>query len=88
MYLLDNLNKSNFLKLKELISNDEVLLLPHKKYKRLIQVIFYARCSNQKFFEKAYKNKELVLQFGKSGPRVGHPLSWEEALYDYLNNKI
>jgi len=85
---MDNLNKSNFIKLKELISNDEVLLLPHKKYKGLIQTIFYARCSNQKFFEKAYKNRELVLQFGKFGPRVGYPLSWEEALYNYLNNKI
>jgi len=85
---MDNLHKSNFIKLKELISNDEVLLFPHKKYKGLIQAIFYARCSNQKFFEKAYKNRELVLQFGKFGPRVGYPLLWEEALYNYLNNKI
>jgi len=85
---MNNSTKSNFKKLKELISNDEVLLLPHKKHKRLLQVIFYARCSSQKFFEKAYKNKELVLQFGEFGPRVGYPLSWEEALYNYLNNKI
>ena len=85
---MSNSNSSNFKKLKELISNDEVLLLPNKKYNRLLQVIFYARCSTQKFFEKAYKNRELVLQFGKFGPRVGYPLLWEEALYNYLNNKI
>ena len=85
---MNNSNNSNFKKLKEIISNDEVLLLPHKKYKRLLQVIFYARCSSQKFFEKAYKNKELVLQFGEFGPRVGYPLSWEEALYNYLNSAI
>ena len=85
---MNNTNKSNFKKLKELISNDKVLLLPHKRYKGLFQVIFYARCSSQKFFEKAYKNKELVLQFGEFGPRVGYPLSWEKVLYNYLNNKI
>jgi len=85
---MNNSNEINFKKLKELISNDEILILPHKKYKGVFQIIFYARCSGKKFFEKAYKNQELVLQFGEFGPRIGHPLSWVEALNDYLRNNI
>ena len=86
---MNHSNRSDFIKLKELISNNQILLLPHKKYKGLRQAIFYARCGiSQSYFEKSYKNKELVLQFGELGPRVGYPLSWEEAMSNFLNNKM
>ena len=78
----------NYLKLKELISKDIIFLLPHKKYKGIRQTIVYARCGiSRKYFEKAYKNGDVILQFGQLGPRVGHPLSWEEALNEFLKGE-
>ncbi len=79
----------NYQKLKELISQDRILLLPHKKFKGIRQSYVYARCGiGLKYFEKAYNTGDVILQFGELGPRVGYPLSWEEALADYLNAKI
>jgi hypothetical protein len=72
-------------KLKELISQDIVLLLPHKKFRGVRQLYVYARCGlSLKYFERAYNNGDVILQFGERGPRVGFPLSWENALTDYL----
>ena len=82
---MSNTKAVNYLKLKELISKDIIFLLPHKKYKGIRQTIVYARCGiSRKYFEKAYTNGDVILQFGQFGPRVGHPLSWEETLSDFL----
>lgn len=78
--------KINYQKLKELISQDKILLLPHKKFRGIRQSYVYARCGmSLKYFEKAYNNGDVILQFGELGPRVGYPVSWEDALADYLN---
>ena len=80
---------NNYQKLKELISQDKIRLLPHKKYKGIRQMFVYSRCGmSQKYFEKAYINGDVILQLGESGLRVGHPISWEHALKNYLNNEI
>jgi len=80
---------NNYQKLKELISQDKILLLPHKKYKGIRQKLVYARCGmSQKYFEKAYNNGDVILQLGEVGPRVGHPIPWEQALNDFLNNNV
>jgi len=80
---------NNYQKLKELISQDKVLLLPHKKFRGIRQSYVYARCGlSLKYFENVYKNGDVILQFGEIGPRVGYPLSWEDALSDFLNGTI
>ena len=79
----------NYQKLKELISQDKILLLPHKKFKGVWQSYVYARCGiSFKYFEKAYNTGDVILQFGETGPRVGYPLSWEDTLADYLIGKL
>lgn len=76
---------SNYQKLKELISQDKILLLPHKKYKGLRQMLIYSRCGmSKKYFEKAYINGDVILQLGELGPRVGYPIPWKQALKDYF----
>jgi hypothetical protein len=81
--------KDNYQKLKELISQDEVLLLPHKKFQGMRQSYVYARCGlSLKYFENAYNNGDVILQFGKVGPRTGYPLSWEDSLSDFLNKRL
>ena len=86
---MSNSREAEYIKLKKLISQDKVLLLPHKKYKGLRQTMFYARCGiSQKFFEKVYKNKELVLQFREFGLRIGAPVDWQDALADYNSGKM
>lgn len=86
---MSNSREADYIQLKKLISRDKVLLLPHKKYKGLRQTMFYARCGiSQKFFEKAYKNKELVLQFREFGLRIGAPVDWQDALADYNSGKM
>ena len=86
---MSNLREADYTQLKKLISQDKVLLLPHKKYKGLRQTMFYARCGiSQKFFEKAYKNKELVLQFREFGLQIGAPVDWQDALDDYNSGKM
>ena len=86
---MSNSREADYIQLKKLISQDKVLLLPHKKYKGLRQTMFYARCGiSQKFFEKVYKNKELVLQFREFGLRIGAPVDWQNALADYNSGKM
>lgn len=86
---MSNSREADYIQLKKLISQDKVLLLPHKKYKGLRQTMFYARCGiSQKFFEKVYKNKELVLQFREFGLRIGAPVDWQGALADYNSGKM
>ena len=83
---MSNTKKNNYQNLKELISQDKVLLLPHKKYRGIRQTYVYARCGlSLEYFEKAYSTGDVILQFGEIGTLVGHPLSWEVALIDYLN---
>lgn len=78
----------NFQKLKRLISEDKILLLPHKKYKGIRQVLIYARCGiSNKYFEKTYNNGDVVLQMGELGPRIGYPIPWEKVLEEELNGK-
>jgi len=78
----------NFQKLKRLISENKILLLPHKKYKGIRQMIVYARCGiSKKYFEKAYNNGSVILQMGELGPRIGYPILWEKVLEGELNEK-
>ncbi len=78
----------NFQELKRLISEDSILLLPHKKYKGTRQLLVYARCGiSRKYFEKAYNNGDVILQVGELGPRIGYPIPWEKVLEDELNTK-
>lgn len=78
----------NFQKLKRLISEDKILLLPHKKYKRIRQLLVYARCGiSKKYFEKVYNNGDVILQMGELGPRIGYPIPWEKVLEEELNGK-
>lgn len=73
--------------LKGLIVKEEILLLTHKRFKGARQSYVYARCGmSQKYFEKAYKKGDVILQFGEIGPRVGYPIEWEEALMDYIRD--
>ena len=86
---MSNLREADYIQLKKLISQDKILLLPHKKYKGLCQTMFYSRCGiSQKFFEKAYKNKELVLQFREFELQIGAPVDWQDALADYNSGKM
>ena len=81
--------ENNYQKLKELISQDKILLLPHKKFRGVRQSYVYARCGmSLTYFETAYRNGDVILQFGEPGPKIGHPVSWEEALTDYLKGKF
>jgi hypothetical protein len=86
---MSNSKLDNYLKLKLLISKDEILLLPHIRYKRIRKIYIYARCGlSLKYFEKAYENKKALLQFGEFGPRVGSPIPWQDALGDYMSGKM
>ena len=79
---------NNYRKLKELISQDKILLLPHQKDRGISQMWVYTRCGmSQKYFTKAYNKGNVILQLGEIGPRVGYPVPWEQALNDFLNNK-
>ena len=78
----------NFQKLKRLISEDKILLLPHKKYKGIRQILVYARCGiSKKYFEKTYNNGDVILQIGELGPRIGYPIPWEKVFEEELNGK-
>jgi len=77
-----------YLRLRELIVKDEVLLLIHKKYKGIRKLFIYSLCGiSYRYFDRAYKEGKVILQF-KSGLRVGKPLSWEKTLEDYDTGKI
>jgi len=78
----------NFQRLKRLISEDKILLLPHKKYKGIKQSLVYARCGiSKKYFEKAYSNGDVILQMGELGPRIGYPIPWEKVLKEELDGE-
>ena len=86
---MPNSKELNYQKLRELISQDKILLLPHKKYKGAEQLSVYARCGmSLEYFEEAYNNGDVILEIGEFGPRVGYPVSWGKVLVDYLNGKI
>ena len=71
----------SYQKLKKLISQDRILLLPHKKFKGIKQILVYCRCGlSYRNFEKLYNNSDVILQIGEYGPRIGYPLPWQEAL--------
>ena len=75
----------NYQRLKELISQDLILLLPHKRFRGIKQSYVYARCGiSLKYFEKAYKNGDVILQMGELGVRIGFPIGWEKALLEYI----
>lgn len=81
--------EDNYQILRQLIYEDKVLLLPHKRYQGSDQISVYSKCGTSlEFFENAYLNGDVILQFGKTGARIGHPIPWEEALADYLNGDI
>lgn len=81
--------KADYVRLKRLISQDKVLLLIHKKYKGLRKVFMYALCGlSFRYFDRAYKNGDIILKFGKHGPRLGVPLLWQDLLHDYVSDKI
>ena len=78
--------QDNYEKLKQLVSEDKIFLLPHKKFKGAQQISVYAKCGmSLKYFEEAYNSGDVILQMGELGPRVGYPVSWEKALSDYLS---
>jgi hypothetical protein len=78
----------NFQKLRRLISEDKILLLPHKKYKGIRQLLVYTRCGiSKKYFEKAYNKGDVILQMGELGPRIGHPIPWEQIFEEGSNKK-
>lgn len=80
--------KDAYSRLKVLISKDEVLLLVHKKYKGFRKLAIYSLCGMSfRYFEKAYKTGKVILQFGEIGPRVSTPVSWQEALSDYIGQR-
>jgi len=86
---ISNSKVQDFEQLKKLISEDKIFLLPHKKYKGLRQTYVYARCGmSLEYFDKAYRNADVILQFGEPGPRVGKPVPWQDALEDFLNGKM
>lgn len=79
------MSTESYEKLKQLIVQEQVLLLPHKRFTGVRQKIVYARCGiSQKYFEKAYKKGDVILQCGQLGPRIGYPESWEEAVEDFF----
>ena len=81
--------KADYVRLKRLISQDKVLLLVHKKHKGLRKVFMYALCGlSFRYFDRAYKNGDIILKFGKHGPRLGVPLLWQDLLHDYVSGKI
>ncbi|MBA7490401.1 hypothetical protein ES702_00939 [subsurface metagenome] len=81
--------KANYVRLKRLISQDKVLLLIHKKYKGLWKVFMYALCGlSFRYFDRAYENGDIILKFGKHGPRLGIPLLWQDLLDDYVAGRM
>lgn len=75
------MDNNNFQKLRQLISEDKILLLPHKKYNESKKMLIYARCGMSKeYFEKAYKDGDVIVQVDNSGLRIGYPIAWQKAL--------
>ena len=71
--------KESYLRLKKLISEDNVLLLVHKRYKGLHKLLIYCLCGiSLEYFRKAYKTGKIILQSGNFGPRIGAPIPWQE----------
>ena len=81
--------KDSYIQLRKLISQDEVLLLVHKKHKGLGKLFIYTLCGlSLGYFDRAYKRGDVVLQLGEFGPRFEMPLSWQDMLNDYVSGKI
>lgn len=77
--------EKNYLLLKKLIVEERILLLPHKRFRGIKQSYVYSRCGmSLKYFENAYDNGDVILEFVESGLRVGRPLSWETALKENI----
>ena len=86
---MSNSKKNDYEKLKSYIFRDEILLLPHKRFTGIRQSYVYARCGmSLRYFERAYKKGNVILQFGQFGPTVGAPIPWQEALSDFKSGKI
>ena len=69
--------KDSYVQLRRIISQDEVLVLVHRKRKGLRGLFIYAVCGRSLgYFDRAYKKGDVILHFGKSGSRLGMPLSW------------
>lgn len=81
--------KADYVRLKRLIAQDEILLLVHKKHKGLHKLFIYALCGlSLSYFDRAYERGDVILQLGKFGPRVGPPLSWQDVLSNYVSGKM
>ncbi len=77
-------SKDAYLRLKDLIRRDEILLLVHNRYEGIRKLLIYARCGiSFKYFQKAYRTEKVILQLGELGPRIGVPIPWQEVLADY-----
>lgn len=77
-------SRDAYLRLKDLIRRDEILLLVQNRHKGIRKSLIYARCGMSfKYFEKAYKTETVILQLGEFGPRIGAPIPWQEVLVDY-----
>jgi hypothetical protein len=80
--------KKDYARLKELIAKDEILLLVNKRYEGIKKLLIYSRCGiSMKYFENAYKDGKVLLEFRNTGLRVGAPISWQKALNDYIEGK-
>lgn len=79
-----SMKEKKYSRLKQLIVEDRILLLPHKKFRGIRQAYVYSRCGmSLKYFEKAYDRGDVVLEVVASGIRVGSPLSWEDAVDEH-----
>ena len=77
-------SKEAYLRLKDLIRKDEILLLVQTRYKGISKSMIYACCGiSFKYFEKAYKTGKVILHLGEFGPMIGAPIPWQDALSDY-----
>ncbi len=74
------------MRLRRLVSQDEVLPLVCKKHKGLGKLLIYSLCGlSLRYFDRAYKRGDAIRKFGS---RLGRSLSWQDLLDDYVSGKM
>jgi len=71
--------KESYPRLKKLISEDNVLLLVHKKYKGFHKLLIYCLCGiSFGYFKRAYKMGKVILELNHLDIRIGMPTPWQK----------
>lgn len=80
--------EENYLLLKALIVNEEIMLLPRKSFSYVRATYVYARCGKSiEYFEKAYQKGDVILGVVEDSKTVMWPDNWENALVGIVKEK-